>query len=172
MLLVLRFLFLILFLLLFFFVLDFVIFFVFCFCCGSYFCFWSCSPCSHCFPCSIFVCFVFVLVLVFLLSFVFCFVSSFLFLFLFFLLVVPLGPPIDTQKRVQFFCPISKNVPARLGVWKKKVSGPPWPPIVINLIFSSIDSIGHFCHALMHAQHAKYDLERPRLTTWVASQHM
>jgi hypothetical protein len=62
-----------------------------------------------------------------------------------------------------------------LPVWgseKKKVSGPPWPPIVINLIFSSIDSIGHFCHALMHAQHAKYDLERPRLTTWVASQHM
>jgi hypothetical protein len=55
-----------------------------------------------------------------LLSFVFCFVSSFLFLFLFFLLVVPLGPPIDTQKCVQFFCPISKNVPARLGVWKKK----------------------------------------------------
>ena len=33
-------------------------------------------------------------------------------------------------------------------------------------------SIGHFCHALMHVQHAKYDLEQPRLTTWVASQHM
>ena len=36
----------------------------------------------------------------------------------------------------------------------------------------SIGSIGHFCHALMHVQHAKYDLEQPRLTTWVASQHM
>ena len=33
-------------------------------------------------------------------------------------------------------------------------------------------SIGHFCHALVHVQHAKYDLEQLRLTTWVASQHM
>ena len=33
-------------------------------------------------------------------------------------------------------------------------------------------SIGHFCHALMRVQHVKYDLEQPRLTTWVASQHM
>ena len=33
-------------------------------------------------------------------------------------------------------------------------------------------SIGHFCHALMHVQHAKYDLEQKRLTTWVASQQM
>ena len=27
----------------------------------------------------------------------------------------------------------------------------------------SIGSIGLFCHALMHVQHAKYDLEQPRL---------
>ena len=168
MLLVLQFLFLILFLwLCFSFCSWFYYFFcVFCSCCGSCSCFWSCSPCSHCFPCSI--CF-------FLFCFCycscsFCWVLFFVFCFSCWLFLLNL--PLIHKNVYHFFCPISKNVPARLGVWKKECVRTSVAPHRNQPDSFSIDSIGHFCHALMHAQHAKYDLERPRLTTWVASQHM
>ncbi len=154
-----------------------------------------------CFFCYFFLFFVFVVVLIFVfdlvllvlivflvLFFLFCFCSCscffvefcFLFCFFFFvfIFVFLVGCSSWTShwytKMCTIFLPDFKKCAClfRGLKKKKKVSGPPWPPIVINLIFSSIDSIGHFCHALMHAQHAKYDLERPRLTTWVASQHM
>ena len=70
-----------------------------------------------------------------------------------------------------FFLPNFKKC-ARLRVWKKK-----GVRSSVALHSNQPDSfpkgsIGHFCHALVHVQHAKYDLEQLRLTTWVASQHM
>lgn len=80
-------------------------------------------------------------------------------------------PPIGTQKCVPFFSARFQKMCPFKGLKKKGVRSS------VALHSNQPDSfpkgsIGHFCHALMHVQHAKYDLEQPRLTTWVASQHM
>ena len=80
-------------------------------------------------------------------------------------------PPIGTQKCVPFFSARFQKMWPFKGLKKKGVRSS------VALHSNQPDSfpkgsIGHFCHALVHAQHAKYDLEQLRLTTWVASQHM
>jgi hypothetical protein len=80
-------------------------------------------------------------------------------------------PPIGTQKCVPFFSARFQKMCPFKGLKKKGVRSS------VALLSIQPDSfpkgsIGHFCHALVHVQHAKYDLEQLRLTTWVASQHM
>ena len=82
-----------------------------------------------------------------------------------------LNLPLVHKNVYHFFLPDFKKC-ARLRVWKKK-----GVRSSVALHSNQPDSfpkgsIGHFCHALVHVQHAKYDLEQLRLTTWVASQHM